>query len=68
MLSPYAFSICDTTGYEPYQYGGIARQVKGSSSLVAFVSTINFSVCVPYVVSMQCLTVSKCSKKELKII
>ena len=40
VLSPYAFSICDTTGpeYEVYQYGGIARQVKASSSLVAFVS------------------------------
>ncbi|KAJ7376609.1 Ubiquitin-like modifier-activating enzyme 6 [Desmophyllum pertusum] len=33
VLSPYAFSICDTTGpeYETYQYGGIARQVKTES-------------------------------------
>ena len=50
VLSPYAFSICDTTAYEAYQYGGITRQVKGSSSLVAFVSKINFSMCVPCVV------------------
>lgn len=40
VLSPYAFSICDTTGpeYEDYQYGGIARQVKTSSSLIMFES------------------------------
>ena len=39
VLSPYAFSICDTTGpdYEDYQYGGIARQVKTSSTLIEFV-------------------------------
>lgn len=39
VLSPYAFSICDTTGpdYEDYQYGGIARQVKTSLTLVEFV-------------------------------
>ena len=40
VLSPYAFSICDTTGpeFEDYQYGGIGRQVKASSTLVPFVS------------------------------
>ncbi|RMX37969.1 hypothetical protein pdam_00009035 [Pocillopora damicornis] len=40
VLSPYAFSICDTTGpdYEDYQYGGIARQVKTSLTLVEFES------------------------------
>lgn len=40
VLSPYAFSICDTTGpdYEDYQYGGIARQVKTSSTLIEFES------------------------------
>lgn len=40
VLSPYAFSICDTTGpeYKAYQYGGIARQVKTSSSFITFVS------------------------------
>lgn len=39
VLSPYAFSICDTTGpdYEDYQYGGIARQVKTSSTSIEFV-------------------------------
>ncbi|XP_015766357.1 PREDICTED: ubiquitin-like modifier-activating enzyme 6 [Acropora digitifera] len=40
VLSPYAFSICDTSDpqYEPYQYGGIAKQVKASSTLLAFES------------------------------
>jgi len=40
VLSPYAFSICDTTGpeFEDYQYGGIGRQVKASSTLVPFES------------------------------
>ncbi|KAI8478870.1 Ubiquitin-like modifier-activating enzyme 6 [Branchiostoma belcheri] len=30
VISPYAFSICDTTAekYQPYKHGGIARQVK----------------------------------------
>ena len=43
VLSPYAFSICNTSGpeYEAYQYGGIARQLKPSSSLVKFVSQQN---------------------------
>ncbi|PFX22554.1 Ubiquitin-like modifier-activating enzyme 6 [Stylophora pistillata] len=40
VLSPYAFSICDTTGpeYEDYQYGGIGRQVKTSSTFMKFES------------------------------
>ncbi|XP_074626524.1 ubiquitin-like modifier-activating enzyme 6 [Acropora palmata] len=40
VLSPYAFSICDTSDpqYEPYQYGGIAKQVKASSTLLTFES------------------------------
>ena len=45
VLSPYAFSICDTSDpqYEPYQYGGIAKQVKASSTLLTFVSCHNFN-------------------------
>ena len=44
VLSPYAFSICDTSDpeYETYQYGGIAKQVKASSTLLTFVSCPNF--------------------------
>ena len=40
VLSPYAFSICDTSGpeYKDYEYGGIGRQIKTSSSLLNFVS------------------------------
>ena len=40
VLSPYAFSICDTSGpeYKDYEYGGIGRQIKTSSSLFNFVS------------------------------
>ena len=40
VLSPYAFSICDTSGpeYRDYEYGGIGRQIKTSSSLLNFVS------------------------------
>ena len=40
VLSPYAFSICDTSGpeYEAYEYGGIAKQIKASSTLLSFVS------------------------------
>lgn len=46
VLSPYAFSICDTTGpdYEDYQYGGIARQVKTSSTLIEFVRNHNWNL------------------------
>ena len=40
VLSPYAFSICDTSGpeYKDYEYGGIGRQIKTTSSLLNFVS------------------------------
>ena len=40
VLSPYAVSICDTSApeYKDYQYGGIGRQIKTSSSLLNFVS------------------------------
>lgn len=40
VLSPYAVSICDTSGpeYKDYEYGGIGRQIKTSSSLLNFVS------------------------------
>ncbi|XP_073242373.1 ubiquitin-like modifier-activating enzyme 6 [Porites lutea] len=40
VLSPYAFSICDTSGpeYKDYEYGGIGRQIKTSSSLLNFES------------------------------
>lgn len=40
VLSPYAFSICDTSGpeYEAYEYGGIAKQIKASSTLLSFES------------------------------
>ena len=52
VLSPYAFSICDTSDpqYEPYQYGGIAKQVKASSTLLTFVSCCNF-----YTMCQRCL-------------
>ena len=40
VLSPYAVSICDTSGpeYKDYEYGGIGRQIKTTSSLLNFVS------------------------------
>ena len=44
VVSPYAVSICDTSGadFEPYQYGGIARQVKTSKikKFVSFLHTV----------------------------
>lgn len=48
VLSPYAFSICNTSGpeYEAYQYGGIARQLKPLSSLVKFES-LETQLCKP---------------------
>ena len=46
VLSPYAFSICDTTGptFQPHQYGGIAQQVKPSSTISTFVSVLSYVV------------------------
>ncbi|EDO38775.1 predicted protein [Nematostella vectensis] len=40
VLSPYAFTISDTTGdeYGPYKHGGIARQVRPSSTILKFES------------------------------
>lgn len=61
VLSPYAFSICDTTGpdYEDYQYGGIARQVKTSSTLIEFVrnhdwNLLNFYLLIIYISLLLC--------------
>lgn len=62
VLSPYAFSICDTTGpdYEDYQYGGIARQVKTSSTLIEFVrnhdwNLLNFYLLIIYISLLLCM-------------
>ena len=61
VLSPYAFSICDTTGpdYEDYQYGGIARQVKTSSTLIEFVrnhywNLLNLYLLIIYISLLLC--------------
>lgn len=61
VLSPYAFSICDTTGpdYEDYQYGGIARQVKTSLTLVEFVrnhywNLLNLYLLIIYISLLLC--------------
>ena len=61
VLSPYAFSICDTTGpdYEDYQYGGIARQVKTSSTLIEFVrnhywNLLNLYLLIIYISILLC--------------
>ena len=61
VLSPYAFSICDTTGpdYEDYQYGGIARQVKTSSTLTEFVrnhywNLLNLYLLIIYISLLLC--------------
>ena len=61
VLSPYAFSVCDTTGpdYEDYQYGGIARQVKTSLTLVEFVrnhywNLLNLYLLIIYISLLLC--------------
>lgn len=41
LLSPYTFSIEDTTGYSPYTGGGYVQQVK-QPSVLKFVSFILF--------------------------
>jgi ubiquitin-activating enzyme E1-like protein 2 len=52
VLSPSQFSICDTSGedYQPYQHGGIARQVKVHK-------TIHFQSLVDQLPSPSCLLV-----------
>lgn len=46
LLSPYTFSIEDTTGYSPYTGGGYVQQVK-QPSVLKFVSSNLFSLSNP---------------------
>ncbi|XP_078589545.1 ubiquitin-like modifier-activating enzyme 6 [Branchiostoma floridae x Branchiostoma japonicum] len=52
VISPYAFSICDTTDekYQPYKHGGMARQVKVPT-------TVNFDSLEKQLTSPNLLTV-----------
>ena len=59
VISPYKFSICDTTSEVLYSGGGVVLQVKTPTSLT-FVSTVSLQLAVIITINVKSCSLCKC--------